>query len=135
MNQTERNVGMQGGIINNKKLEIAIFNLLKELGVPSHIIGYSYLKSAIGYAFYDMDYIYNMTKKLYPAIAKEHQTTSSKVERAMRHAIEIASSRGNFDAFKKVFSYSFSASRGKPTNSEFIAGVADYLRLYVDIED
>lgn len=106
-----------------------ITNILHEIGVPAHIKGYLYLREAITMVYSDISIMESVTKVLYPIIAKKYQTTSSRVERAIRHAIEVAWSRGNLDVISKLFSYTVNYSKSKPTNSEFIAMIADKLRL------
>ena len=100
-----------------------------EIGIPAHVKGYHYVRSAILLAIEAPDAINAVTKIIYPTIAKMYNTTSSRVERAIRHAIEVAWDRGNVDILNNIFGYSISSSRGKPTNSEFIAMIADRLRL------
>ncbi len=106
-----------------------ITRLLHEIGIPAHIKGYLYLRCAIEKTYYDLEYLGQITKILYPEIAKEYATTASRVERAIRHAIEVAWNRGNVDAIDDIFGYTISASKAKPTNSEFIAMLSDKLRL------
>ena len=110
-------------------VETEVTNLIHEVGVPAHIKGYQYLRESILMAIEDMDILNAITKQLYPAIAKKFDTTPSRVERAIRHAIEVAWSRGKMDTIEKLFSYSISMGKGKPTNSEFIALIADRMRL------
>ncbi|MCD8158943.1 MAG: sporulation transcription factor Spo0A [Clostridiales bacterium] len=110
-------------------LEARVTNILHEIGVPAHIRGYHYMRDAIIMAINDIDVLNYITKKLYPTIAKKHRTTSSRVERAIRHAIEVAWSRGRVDSINSLFGYTINSSKGKPTNSEFIALIADRLRL------
>ena len=110
-------------------VESEVTNLIHEVGVPAHIKGYQYLRESILMAIEDMDILNAITKQLYPAIAKKFDTTPSRVERAIRHAIEVAWSRGKMDTIEKLFSYSISMGKGKPTNSEFIALIADRMRL------
>lgn len=112
-----------------KELTERITEILKELGIPVHLKGYPYLRNAIERAVKDEDIINAVTKVLYPAVAKEYKTTGSKVERAIRHAIETAWSRGDVGILQKYFGYTISYAKGKPTNSEFIAMIADKLRL------
>lgn len=114
---------------NNADLEIAVTNIIHQVGIPAHIKGYHYLRTAIMLSVNNDEMINSITKLLYPTIAKTYQTTSSRVERAIRHAIEIAWDRGNIDVLENIFSYTVHTSRGKPTNSEFIALIADHLRL------
>lgn len=110
-------------------LEIRVTEVIHEIGVPAHIKGYNYLRSAIQRAVKQMDVINEITKKLYPGIAEEFHTTPSRVERAIRHAIGTAWNRGDLEVLQKWFGYTVSNTKGKPTNSEFIALVADKLRL------
>ncbi len=114
---------------NDTDLEIAVTEIIHQVGIPAHIKGYHYLRTAIMLSVNNDEMINSITKLLYPTIAKMYQTTSSRVERAIRHAIEIAWDRGNIDVLDKFFSYTVHTSRGKPTNSEFIALIADHLRL------
>ncbi|SDC00732.1 two-component system, response regulator, stage 0 sporulation protein A [Pelagirhabdus alkalitolerans] len=116
---------------NQKKfdLEASITNIIHEVGVPAHIKGYMYLREAITMIFNDIELLGSITKVLYPDIAKKYNTTSSRVERAIRHAIEVAWNRGNIDSISDLFGYTISNTKAKPTNSEFIAMVADHLRL------
>lgn len=110
-------------------LEALVTNLIHEVGVPAHIKGYQYLREAIMMVVNDIDVINQITKSLYPQIARKYSTTPSRVERAIRHAIEVAWGRGQQEAVENIFGYTISASKGKPTNSEFIAMIADKLRL------
>ena len=112
-----------------KNLEIEVTKLMHEMGVPAHIKGYQYLRDAIIMAVKDLDVINSITKHLYPAIAKDYGTTSSRVERAIRHAIEVAWSRGQVETIEEMFGYTVNVGKGKPTNSEFIAMISDKLRL------
>lgn len=110
-------------------LEARVTDMIHEIGIPAHIKGYHYLRDGIIMAVEDMDVLNAITKILYPTIAKRHQTTSSRVERAIRHAIEVAWSRGKLDTLDDLFGYTVSNGKGKPTNSEFIALIADTIRL------
>lgn len=110
-------------------LETDVTNIIHEVGVPAHIKGYQYLRDAIIMSVGDMEMLNSITKILYPTIAKRHQTTPSRVERAIRHAIEVAWSRGKMDTIDELFGYTVSNGKGKPTNSEFIALIADKIRL------
>ena len=114
---------------NEENLEALVTNIIHEVGVPAHIKGYQYLREAIMLVVNDIDIINQITKQLYPEIAEKFGTTPSRVERAIRHAIEVAWGRGKTDAVENIFGYTVSASKGKPTNSEFIAMIADKLRL------
>lgn len=110
-------------------LESEITNIIHEIGVPAHIKGYMYLREAITMVVNDVELLSAVTKELYPSIAKKYNTTASRVERAIRHAIEVAWSRGQVETINKIFGYTIHNGKGKPTNSEFIAMVADKLRL------
>lgn len=114
---------------DSEQLEIDVTRLMLEIGVPAHIKGYQYLRDGIVMAVEDAQVINSITKVLYPCIAKKYETTPSRVERAMRHAIEVAWSRGKVDIFHQVFGYSINTGKGKPTNGEFIAMLADRVRL------
>lgn len=118
---------------NNSKseenLEALVTNIIHEVGVPAHIKGYQYLREAIIMVVNDIDVINQITKSLYPQIARKFNTTPSRVERAIRHAIEVAWGRGDQKVVENIFGYTISAAKGKPTNSEFIAMIADKLRL------
>jgi len=119
----------QGANLLNNNLEAEITNIIHEIGVPAHIKGYLYLREAIFMVVNDVELLSAVTKELYPSIAKKFNTTASRVERAIRHAIEVAWSRGQVETINKIFGYTIHNSKGKPTNSEFIAMVADKLRL------
>lgn len=110
-------------------LEKRVTDMIHEIGIPAHIKGYHYLRDAIMMSVDDLDVLNAVTKVLYPTVAKNHQTTASRVERAIRHAIEVAWSRGKLDTLDELFGYTVSNGKGKPTNSEFIALIADTLRL------
>lgn len=131
--KTARLSGMQSAAITvapaEDKLELVVTDIIHEIGVPAHIKGYQYLRSAILMAVADMDILNSITKQLYPEIAKQYGTTSSRVERAIRHAIEVAWGRGRMDTIDELFGYTIHAGKGKPTNSEFIALIADKIRL------
>ena len=119
------------GVRRNDKesIESLVTGIIHEIGVPAHIKGYQYLREAIIIAVNDMDVINAITKVLYPQVAKTFQTTPSRVERAIRHAIEVAWDRGDLDTLQRFFGYTVSNTKGKPTNSEFIALIADKLQL------
>lgn len=110
-------------------LEADVTDIIHDVGIPAHIKGYQYLRDAIIMSVEDMDMLNCITKVLYPTIAKKYQTTSSRVERAIRHAIEVAWTRGKLDTIDELFGYTVNNSKGKPTNSEFIALIADKIRL------
>lgn len=112
-----------------ENLEAMVTNVIHEVGVPAHIKGYQYLREAIIMVVQDIDIINQITKSLYPMIASKFTTTPSRVERAIRHAIEVAWGRGQQEVVENIFGYTISAAKGKPTNSEFIAMIADKLRL------
>ena len=112
-----------------QNLEHDVTQMLHEIGIPAHIKGYQYLRDAIGISVEEQDMLTSVTKILYPTIAKRHNTTPSRVERAIRHAIEVAWSRGKMDTINEIFGYTVSNGKGKPTNSEFIALIADKIRL------
>ena len=116
-------------ITNNTSLEAEITNIIHEIGVPAHIKGYLYLREAITMVIGNVELLSAVTKELYPSIAKKFNTTPSRVERAIRHAIEVAWSRGKIDTINNLFGYTVHNDKGKPTNSEFIAMIADKLRL------
>lgn len=115
--------------INDTQLELMVTEIIHEIGVPAHIKGYHYLRHSIIMVIKDAKVINAVTKLLYPSVAKYFNTTSSRVERAIRHAIEVAWDRGNIDVLNSYFGYTIQNERGKPTNSEFIAMIADKLRL------
>lgn len=111
------------------ELEADVTSMIHEIGVPAHIKGYQYLRDAIIISVLDMDMLNSITKVLYPTIAKKYDTTTSRVERAIRHAIEVAWSRGKMDTIDELFGYTINHGKGKPTNSEFIALITDKIRL------
>ena len=110
-------------------LEAIVTNIIHEVGVPAHIKGYQYLRDGIIMVVEDIEVLNQITKQLYPDLAKKHKTTPSRVERAIRHAIEVAWNRGEINTIENIFGYTVNANKGKPTNSEFIAMIADKLRL------
>lgn len=114
---------------NNDNLEIIVSDIMHQIGVPAHIKGYQYLREAIMLSVSDTEMLNSVTKLLYPTVAKNFMTTSSRVERAIRHAIEVAWDRGDVDVLSSYFGYTIQNTRGKPTNSEFIAMISDKLRL------
>jgi len=113
----------------NTDMEAQVTKIIHQIGIPAHIKGYQYLRTAILMAIDDTDIINSVTKILYPAVAKRFSTTTSRVERAIRHAIEVAWDRGDVETLNSYFGYTIQNSRGKPTNSEFIAMIADNMRL------
>ncbi len=114
---------------NGNDIEVVVSEIMHQIGVPAHIKGYMYLREAIILSVNNTDMMGSVTKLLYPTVAKTYKTTSSRVERAIRHAIEVAWDRGDVDVLSSYFGYTIQSSRGKPTNSEFIAMIADKLRL------
>ncbi len=132
MQETEEQ--FQGNNVCRKEVDeqrtiIQITEHLRQLGMPSHILGYRYVREAISMTLDSPDKIYRITKELYPDVAKKYKTTSSRVERAIRHAVEVAWNRGDLDYIGKIFGNTVSAKKGKPTNSEFIALLSDYMRI------
>lgn len=111
-------------------LDLRITYLLKEIGIPANILGYRYVREAVALTYKDPSYIRKITTLLYPTLAKTFDSAPLRVERAIRHAIELAWDRGNTEVFNKYFGYTIDSSRGKPTNSEFISMMADYLQLH-----
>lgn len=112
-----------------QNLERVVTSLIHDIGIPAHIKGYQFIRSAILMAIDNIEVINHITKQLYPDLAKMYKTTPSRIERAIRHAIEVAWNRGHVDTMERLFGYTISAEKGKPTNSEFIAMLADHLRL------
>lgn len=123
----------QTRIVSDSDLELMITEIIHQIGVPAHIKGYHYIREAIKLAVKDKEIINAVTKILYPMVAKSYSTTASRVERAIRHAIEVAWDRGDIDVLNSYFGYTIHNSRGKPTNSEFIAMISDKLRLRLKI--
>lgn len=115
--------------VSKSTLEEAVTEMIHDVGVPAHIKGYQYLREAIIMSVLDMDMLNSVTKVLYPEVAKKYQTTPSRVERAIRHAIEVAWSRGKVETIEEMFGYTVSVGKGKPTNSEFIALITDKIRM------
>ena len=112
-----------------KILEKTVTDIIRQMGIPAHLKGYQYLRDGILMAVKDSDIINQVTKQLYPDLAIKYKTTPSRVERAIRHAIEVAWNRGQIESMESIFGYTVNSNRGKPTNSEFIAMIADKLRL------
>lgn len=121
----------QESAASEPSLEIQVTEILHQIGVPAHIKGYHYLRDSIIMAIETPDIINAVTKRLYPSVAKRYETTASRVERAIRHAIEVAWDRGDVDILNSYFGYTIHNTRGKPTNSEFIAMISDRLRLHM----
>lgn len=119
--------------LNSTSLEMAITDVILNIGIPAHVKGYQYIRQAIMLSIEDANMINSVTKVLYPTVAKIYNTTSSRVERAIRHAIEIAWDRGDVDILNSYFGYTINTGKGKPTNSEFIAMIADKLRLQLKL--
>lgn len=117
------------GVLSDHDLEVMVTEIIHQVGVPAHIKGYHYLRDAILLSVKNEEVINSVTKLLYPAVAKKYSTTSSRVERAIRHAIEVAWDRGDLDILNAYFGYTIHIERGKPTNSEFIAMISDKIRL------
>ena len=115
------------------RIEVIISEIMRQIGIPAHIKGYQYLRESIMLTVHDPELMHAVTKILYPAVAKSNNTTASRVERAIRHAIEVAWDRGDVDVLSSFFGYTIQNSRGKPTNSEFIAMISDKLRLDLKI--
>ena len=122
-------------LVTNKELEVAVTRLMREIGIPAHIKGYQFIREAILLSIRNYEIINSITKQLYPAIASQYQTTPSRVERAIRHAIESTWNKGFVKSDDKLFGYTLSTDRGKPTNAEFIAIAADKLRLQYNIAE
>lgn len=120
---------MDMSMLVRPETENMISGLMLELGIPAHLKGYQYLRSAINMCVDNMELIGSVTKLLYPDLAKKYATTDQKIERAIRNAIEVSWERGNAELFKKLFGYSNGSGHSRPTNSEYIASVADYVRL------
>ena len=123
------NYGGESVDLFHNNLQISITKTLHELGVPSHIKGYQYIREGISLVYQNPEIIGGITKELYPEIAKKYTTTVSRVERAIRHAIEVSWNRGNWQLMEDIFGYSVDIEKAKPTNSEFIVTIADKLRL------
>lgn len=123
------NVSQYISSVKPRNLSVSVTNIIHEMGVPAHIKGYHYIRDAILMVISEINLLGAITKELYPMIAQKYQTTPSRVERAIRHAIELAWDRGNVEMMTKFFGYTINLERGKPTNSEFIAMVADKLRV------
>ena len=119
--------------ITDRNLETDITNIIHDIGIPAHIKGYQYLRDSITLSVKDAEIINSVTKVLYPTIARKYETTPSRVERAIRHAIEVAWNRGNTDTLNDLFGYTINCGKGKPTNSEFIALISDKIRLQYNI--
>ncbi len=119
--------------INDENLEKEITNIMHDIGVPAHIRGHQYLREAIMLSIHNQDLLGAVTKSLYPTVAVTYNTTPSRVERAIRHAIEVAWSRGRLDTLQNVFGYTINVTKGKPTNSEFIAMIADKMKLEMKV--
>ena len=127
--RADRSATAHGMSAGNANMEAMVTSIIHEIGVPAHIKGYQYLREAILLAVDDMDVINAITKVLYPQVAKTFSTTPSRVDRAIRHAIEVACDRGDLETLQRFFGYTVSNTKGKPTNSEFIALIADRLQL------
>ncbi len=119
--------------VTSRELEQAISGFMLELGIPAHLRGYQYLRSAVEMCVEDMELVGSVTKLLYPDLAKMHKTTDQKIERAIRNAIEVSWERGNGVLFEELFGYNNSEEYSRPTNSEYIAAVADHIRLEYEL--
>ena len=119
--------------MNEVDLERYVTRIILDMGIPAHLKGYHYLREAIILSGKDMEAVSSVTKLLYPTVAKRFKTTDQKVERAIRNAIEVSWTRGNIDTFEELFGYSVGTGKGRPTNSEYIARIADKIRL--DVRD
>lgn len=128
-NEINYNSKVENVHVPDVDLETEISALIRDIGIPAHIKGYSYIRDAITLVLDDIDILSAITKELYPTVAKKHNTTASRVERAIRHSIEVAWQRGNATTINSIFGATISSSKGKPTNSEFIAVIAEKLRL------
>ena len=126
-------VVVKDNVVTDPELELMVTEIIHQIGVPAHIKGYHYLREAVILSVKNSEIINSVTKLLYPTVAKNHGTTSSRVERAIRHAIEVAWDRGDIDVLNSYFGYTIQNDRGKPTNSEFIAMISDKLRLRLKI--
>ena len=129
--ESEGTAGYEVGLLEagSRDLEKDVTDMIHEIGVPAHIKGYQYLREAIMMSVEDNEMLNSITKVLYPSIAEKYQTTPSRVERAIRHAIEVAWNRGKMETLEGLFGYTINTGKGKPTNSEFIALIADKIRL------
>lgn len=119
----------ESSVLSDSDMDVVISDIMRQIGVPAHIKGYHYLRSSIKLSVNDSEMLSSVTKLLYPTVAKEYKTTASRVERAIRHAIEVAWDRGDVDVLSSYFGYTIQSQRGKPTNSEFIAMIADKIKL------
>ena len=125
----ERGFKVEIAAVKDYELERYITEIMLDIGVPAHLKGYHYLRDAILLSGRDMEVVSSVTKRLYPTIAKRFKTTDQKVERAIRNAIEVSWTRGNVETFEKLFGYSVQQGKSRPTNSEYIARIADKMRL------
>lgn len=125
----DRPLVVKSNIVTDPELELMVTDIIHQIGVPAHIKGYHYLREAIMLSIKNSEIVNSVTKLLYPTVAKNYTTTASRVERAIRHAIEVAWDRGDIDVLNSYFGYTIQNDRGKPTNSEFIAMISDKLRL------
>lgn len=132
----EENIEIMENASNyDENLMVTVTDIIHQIGIPAHIKGYHYLRKAIVLSVNDQKMLENVTKLLYPTVAEDFSTTSNRVERAIRHAIETAWNRGNIDVLTDMFGYTVNANKGKPTNSEFIALITDMLRLKMKFGD
>ncbi len=129
----EKPLVLKDNVVTDTQLQLMVTEIIHQIGVPAHIKGYHYLREAIILSVKNSDIVNSVTKLLYPTVAKSYTTTASRVERAIRHAIEVAWDRGDIDVLNSYFGYTIQNDRGKPTNSEFIAMISDKLRLKLKI--
>lgn len=129
----EKPLVLKDNVVTDAELQLMVTEIIHQIGVPAHIKGYHYLREAIILSVKNSDIVNSVTKLLYPTVAKSYTTTASRVERAIRHAIEVAWDRGDIDVLNSYFGYTIQNDRGKPTNSEFIAMISDKLRLKLKI--
>lgn len=133
MKEKIKNVIEDNNKSDEKNLEMIVTNIIHDIGIPAHLNGYRYIREAIIMVLNDWELIYKITKKLYPKIACKFKTTPSKVERGIRHAIEVAWLKGKIETLQEIFGYTVSERKGRPTNSQFISMIADKLRLDLKI--
>ena len=128
-NEIEEKTAKEESAVKDVDIEVEITEILREIGIPTHIRGYHYIREAVKMGYEDAQVLNGITKILYPEIAKKYQTTASRVERAIRHAIEVAWKRGNREKIDEMLWYTIDARKGKPTNSEFLATIVDHLTI------
>lgn len=133
MEERIKNIIEDNNKSDEKNLEMIVTNIIHDIGIPAHLNGYRYIREAIIMVLNDWELIYKITKKLYPKIASKFKTTPSKVERGIRHAIEVVWLKGKIETLQEIFGYTVSERKGRPTNSQFISMIADKLRLDLKI--